>query len=120
TMMDFVSALRVKDVPKAMTFLDDDVMVFTGADVLNGRKRAEDALKDLLAKNNLELRFGSLGSSSSGDFGYDSGMFEWALKPSGEGAPKEGRGHYLALMRHDPDGRWRLMRLMWTAVSPAP
>src|SRR5450432_1166885 len=92
-MMDLVAALRAKDVAKAMTFVADDVVVFPPrGEVISGRTQVEAALKDFVAKNAMELKFGSLGSSAAADLGYDSGVFEWALRPAGADKKTEGQG----------------------------
>jgi ketosteroid isomerase-like protein len=76
-------------------------------DIIASRKGIEAALKDLLAKNALELAFWSIRSTGSPSLGFEVGMFELTVKP-GEGAAKRSRCKCLAILTPDGEGHWRV------------
>jgi ketosteroid isomerase-like protein len=121
TSMDLAAALRSRDVAKVMAFFADDALILPpGRDFVGGRKEIETLVKDVLAKNTLELAFSSLGSSGAGNLGFDLGQYELTLKPEGGGAKTKSHGKYLAVLKQDAQERWRLGYLSWNSSDPAP
>lgn len=119
--MDLAAALRSGDVAKAMALLTDDAVVLPpGRDLLSGRKSLEAALKELVGKNSLELALVSIGSTGSAEVGLDVGLYELTLKPQEGAAKSKARGKYLASLRPDAEGHWRVAYLIWNSSEPAP
>jgi ketosteroid isomerase-like protein len=117
--MDLAAALRSRDVAKVMAMVADDaVLLPPGRELVGGRKDIEALLKDFLGKNAIELAFSSLGSSGTGNFGFDVGQYELTLKPEG-GTKTKTRGKYLAVLKQDPEEHWRLWYLSWNGSEPA-
>ena len=119
--MDLASALRARDLAKVMDlFTDDAVVMPPGQDLIAGRKPIEAAVKELMAKNAVQVAIVSIGSTGSETLGLDAGLYELTVKPS-EGVAKKDRGKYLAVVRQDAEGRWRLTHLSWnSSEGPAP
>lgn len=121
--MDLAAALRSGDVAKAQALLTDDaVMLPPGRDIVSGKKALEAALKELVGKGPIELALVSIGSSGSAELGFDVGLFELALKAPEGGAKTKTRGKYLAALRPDAEGHWRVCYLSWNsseATAPA-
>src|SRR2546425_8345613 len=117
--MDLAAAFRSRDVAKVMALIADDaVLLPPGRDLVGGRRDIEALVKDFLGKNTVELAFSSLGSSGTGNVGFDVGQYELTLKPEG-GAKTKTRGKYLAVFKQDPEERWRLGYLSWNSSEPA-
>jgi ketosteroid isomerase-like protein len=117
--MDLAAAFRSRDAAKVMAMLADDaVLLPPGRDLVGGRRDIEALVKDFLGKNTVELGFSSLGSAGAANLGFDVGQYELTLKPEG-GTKTKTRGKYLAVLKQDPEERWRLWYLSWNGSEPA-
>jgi uncharacterized protein (TIGR02246 family) len=55
----------------------------------------------------------------SGRLAYESGDYSETLTDTATGAETKVRGSYLMVLRREADGRWRIVRHMWT-FAPVP
>jgi uncharacterized protein (TIGR02246 family) len=53
----------------------------------------------------------------SGDMAYDSGVYWETLTSMKTGAKQQISGSYLMVLRHEPDGKWRIAQQMFTQGS---
>lgn len=55
-----------------------------------------------------------------GDWGFDRGTYHHTMTPKAGGAPISGNGKYLWLYQRQPDGSWKLSRVIWNSSDPPP
>jgi uncharacterized protein (TIGR02246 family) len=53
----------------------------------------------------------------SGDMAYDSGVYWETLTSIKSGSKQQINGSYLMVLRHEPDGKWRIAQQMFTQGS---
>ena len=56
----------------------------------------------------------------SGDWGFDRGTYRYTETPRAGGPTVVTEGYYLWLARREPDGVWRLARIIWNTKLPPP
>jgi uncharacterized protein (TIGR02246 family) len=96
-------------------YVDDAVMVGTGAPAARGRQAIQEALtQDFPTSRNLRVESRDL--TVSGDLAYDYGEFSVQVTPPGQ-AERTESGHYLVVLKRQPDGNWKIVRHVSTMPS---
>jgi ketosteroid isomerase-like protein len=55
----------------------------------------------------------------AGDWAYDRGNYTLTVTPK-PGKPMEESGKYLAVCKRQPDGSWKISRLIYNSNNPPP
>lgn len=113
--MDLATALRSKDLAKTMSFFAPNAMLMPpDGEAVAGRRDVESALKRLFEAGEIRLAVTSLGSTSGGVVGSDSGTFQLTIVPP-QGERTVRTGSYVTVLRQDDAGRWTIEALIWNA-----
>jgi len=116
--MDLAVALRTGDLERAVDVVAPKAVIMSpdGA-MLNGREELTTVLKNLFGSGTVELAIFSLESSESGPLGFDAGSYDLTFTPR-KGEKRKETGQYLAILRRDGEGRWRVVYGMWNRTRP--
>ena len=75
----------------------------------------------ILSAYDPQIRLRSIASESSGDLGYDSGVYDETITPAKGGKPIASKGSYLfVFQRQEAGGSWRILEQTWTSDAPPP
>ena len=106
---EWSTAIAGGDIDKIASFWTEDaILYFPGAPIVIGKK----SIKDIVIKNrtisgfSFEHKPAEVFVSSSGDFGYTTGTFNF-LSPDKEGILLRRKGNYVSIWNKQEDGSWK-------------
>lgn len=113
---DWIAAAERDDAATvAAMYVEDAVMVGTGSPPARGRQAIQAALaQEFPTSRNLSVESHDL--TVSGDLAYDYGEFSVQVTPPGGRARTES-GHYVVVLKRQPDGSWKIVRHLSTMPS---
>lgn len=121
-----ISALRSEWVLDVQTKKLEPIMGLYAADGgfmtpdgsrLSGRDAIRDFLRLVFEEVSSNLVLESRHLDFSGEMAYDSGVYWETLTSVKSGAKQQISGSYLMVLRHEPDGKWRIAQQMFTQGS---
>jgi len=111
--MELATAIRARDGARISSLMVPNAVVMPpGGALFGGGIEFESMIKRLSQAPPFQLAIVSVGSSNSGQLGYDSGTYELTIGAPGPARRKE-RGKYVALLRQGDDGKWQVTTLIW-------
>lgn len=115
---DWIAAAERDDAATiAPMYAEDAVMVGTGNPPARGREAIQAALtQDFPGSRNLRVESRDL--TVSGDLAYDYGEFSVQATPPG-GREQTESGHYIVVLKRQPDGNWKIVKHLSTMPSVA-
>ena len=117
--MDLAVALRSGELGSAVDlFAPKAVVMSADGAIIDGREEIASVLQGLFGKGTVELAIVSLESGESEALGFDAGSYDVTIT-SRKGERRKETGQYLAILRSDGEGRWRVVYGMWTRTPPA-
>ena len=101
--------------------LAEDVMFMPpNAPDISGKAAATEFLRGAFKSVSMAVRYQSQEVVVSGDWAFDRGIGTSTVTPRAGGAPTQGHDRYLWLLRRDPSGSWKYVRVTWSSdVAPA-
>jgi uncharacterized protein (TIGR02246 family) len=116
-----VAADNARDLERVLSYYAADAMLLPpgeppvqGGDAIRSRYEALFGAFDPRIEARVEEACAAEG------FAYVRGRNGGTLAPRAGGAPRRLDDVYLMLLRREPDGGWKITRLMWHAASPPP
>ncbi len=112
--------LHDKQLDAAMSLYTNDAVFFDpeGTQV-RGKASIQKLFSTVMKTFTSEIHFTSIALEVSGDLAYDSGEYHEDLVATAGGARRKIRGTYLTVLKHGPDGKWRIVQQMWTQAPTA-
>ena len=99
---------------------EDVVMMAPNMPTVTGAPNADQAMRQLFAAFDVQIRYTSSEIVVTGDWAFDRGVYSQTLTPKQGGAPLRETGKYLWLYRRTPDGSWKQARVIWNTSDPVP
>jgi ketosteroid isomerase-like protein len=113
----WVALWNSRKIYQVLTFYAPDAMFLTASgERANGLFEIRYLFERMRNSNTSDLKLHSLAFEQSGDLAYDSGSYTETMALP-DNPHHEIRGSYLAVYKHQPDGRWLIVQHVWTAAS---
>jgi uncharacterized protein (TIGR02246 family) len=111
--------LRAKQLePSVALYTDDAVFLTPDGKRYVGKDEIRALYKGIFADLTSEIVFDSKQTGFSGILAYDSGTYRETLTAVTTGVQQQVTGSYLAVLRREPDGKWRIVQQMWAGTEP--
>ena len=113
----FLDAMAENNTEKLLEVLTEDVAFYPpGSDPVVGHDGVRNwyngiktqMLTESLAVPNREVVI-------SGDFGIETGNYQWTLKPTDGGEPFNASGFFIAIWHKQSDGEWKVVKDLWNS-----
>lgn len=85
-----------------------------------GRGAAVGFMREFLGQFDMAIQYVSEETRIHGDMASDRGTYSQTLTAKAGGAPIPENGKFLWLYSREPDGFWKMSRVMWNASEPPP
>jgi uncharacterized protein (TIGR02246 family) len=120
-MNDYVATLRTNDATKIVSFwTEDGTLINKTAPTLAGRTTMEQVLKGVFATARIsKVTLDRDDLSVSGDLAYVIGRFDEVIQPA-KGEQIASRGRAIYIWKRQPDGAWKIARVVATDLAAAP
>ena len=117
----FLAAMRANDPAALLAELADDVTFMPpNQEPLRGKAAVRSWYEGVLVQTTtVAVAVSPREVVVAGDWGIESGSYEWTLKPKAGGATFMARGSLIAIWRQDPAGTWKVHRDIWNSSDPA-
>jgi ketosteroid isomerase-like protein len=117
----FLAAMRANDPDALLRELTDDVKFMPPNQApVQGKAAVRTWYEGVLAEaTTVAVAVSQREVVVAGDWGIESGSYDWTLKPKAGGAPFVARGSFLAIWRQDPSGIWKAHRDIWNSTYAA-
>ena len=100
----------LKDADKwASYFADDAAILMPNEPIINGREKAKDAIKGMLADPNFAVTFQPTRAEASmgGDLAYTVGTYSMTMTNPADKKPLTDKGKYVTVYKKQADGSWK-------------
>ncbi len=98
-------------------YADDALLLPPGSPPVRGREAIRAHYTAIFNASRLKLAAESLETLVAGDWAIDRGVTAGLVIPKETGEPRTVNDAYLMILRRDPDGAWRIWRLIWNAAE---
>ena len=113
---NYVRLANAKDWKGAAALYADDATILPSDQAaVQGRAAIQTWMETAPPLSNFQMQ--SLEIEGRGDLAYDRGTYSLTMTPAGA-APIEGHGKYLAILRKQADGSWKMQRDIWNSDLP--
>jgi uncharacterized protein (TIGR02246 family) len=113
----WVALWNTRQINQVLTLYAPDAMFLTASgERATGLFEIRYLFERMRNSNTSDLKLHSLAFEQSGDLAYDSGSYTETMALP-DNPHHEIRGSYLAVYKHQPDGRWLIVQHVWTAAS---
>ncbi len=103
----------------AATFADDGIEMPPNQAAIDGRQAIQARYEALFKDNAVKHAHTPLETQVAGDWAYQRGNYTNTVTPK-SGEPMEDSGKYLNILKRQPDGSWKIYRLMRNSNNPPP
>ncbi len=103
----------------AATYADDGIEMPPDQAATEGRQAIQAQYETLYKENALKFALTSLETQVAGDWAYDRGTYTVTVTPK-SGKPMGQTGKYLEINKRQPDGSWKVHRVIWNSNEPPP
>lgn len=100
--------------PVVALYADDAVFLQPTGETIAGKDAIRGLFRQVMAAVTSDPTLTSMRIDSSGNLAYDSGEYRETLTNVATGAKTEAHGSYLTVLKHQPDGKWRIVEQMWS------
>jgi ketosteroid isomerase-like protein len=100
--------------PEMALYAEDAVFIQPAAERVAGLPAIRKLFVQVMGMVTSDPILTSINLEFSGDLAYDSGEYSETLTNVGTGAKSQARGSYLMVLKHQPDGKWRIQQQMWS------
>jgi ketosteroid isomerase-like protein len=113
----FLRAMAANNTEELLEVLTDDVTFYPpGSDPVEGH----DGVRNWYNHIKTEMLTDDLSVPTrevviSGEYGIETGIYKWTLKPTDGGDPINISGHFMAIWQKLPDGSWRVLKDIWNS-----
>jgi uncharacterized protein (TIGR02246 family) len=101
----------------AATYADDGIEMSPGQAATEGRQAIQARYELLLKENALKFAITPLETQVAGDWAYNRGNYTVTVTPK-SGKPMEESGKFLEIAKRQPDGSWKVHRVIWNSNNP--
>jgi ketosteroid isomerase-like protein len=117
----YCATVSAGDIETWVTLRTDDVVHFPpDAPPYVGMDELRPVAETILGENTILLTAQADEVVVVGDLAVMRASFEETITPNGEGEPTEMSGHWLLVLRKQPDSSWKVWRDMVSVVPPPP
>lgn len=103
----------------AATYADDGIEMAPNQAASEGKQAIQAAYEAMFKENGIKFTITTLETQVLGDWGYDRGSYTSTATPK-SGKPMEDSGKYLSIAKRQPDGAWKVYRVIWNSNNPPP
>lgn len=115
---EWVLDLQTKQLePFLVLYTSDAGFMTPDGSRLSGHDAIHDFMELVFAEISSNIVLESRHTDFSGNMAYDSGVYWETLTSLKTGAKQKISGSYLMILRHEPDGKWRIAQQMFTQGS---
>jgi len=116
----YAAALNSSDAAAvAATYADDAIEMPPNLAAREGKQAIQAAYEAMFKENGIKFTITTLETQVLGDWGYDRGSYTSTATPK-SGKPMEDSGKYLGIAKRQPDGSWKVYRVIWNSNNPPP
>ncbi|MGD8866816.1 MAG: DUF4440 domain-containing protein [Gemmatimonadales bacterium] len=117
----YVAAVNNGDLGAWASFIADDAVVMPPDEhPISGMGRLRPLYETVFRTYAFDFRPDVNEVVVAGDLAVVRAFFEETVTPKGEGEPLALSGSWLAVLKKQPDGTWKMWRNMWGAIPAAP
>ena len=110
-----MSADNARDLNAVMAlYADDAALLPPDEKAVTGKESIRPRYQSLFDQFNPEISISHDEIMTDGDWAFARGMTTGKMTPRNGGAAKTVNDKYLMILRRQPDGTWRIARLMWS------
>ena len=116
----YVAAVNSNDAAAvAATFADDGIEMIPNQAAVEGKQAVQALYEAMFKQSAVKNAPAPLETQVAGDWAYDRGNYTLTVTPK-TGKPMEESGKYLVVCKRQPDGSWKLYRLIYNSNNPPP
>ncbi len=116
----YVAAVNSSDAAAtAATFADDGIEMIPNQAAVEGKQAIQASYEAMFKMSAVKNAPTPLETQVAGDWAYDRGNYTLTVTPK-SGKPMEESGKYLVVCKRQPDGSWKLYRLIYNSNNPLP
>lgn len=103
----------------AAYYADDAILMFPNQTAIEGRQGIQALLEAYFWENAAQIAHTPLETEVAGDWAYERGNIALTVAPK-FGNPRQESIKYLAILKRQPDGSWKVYRDMENSNEPSP
>ncbi len=101
----------------AATYADDAIEMMPDQAATEGKQAIQASYEAMFKENKAKFTHAPLETQVADDWAYDRGNFTMTVTPK-SGKPMEQFGKYLVICKRQPDGSWKIYRLISNSNNP--
>jgi uncharacterized protein (TIGR02246 family) len=117
----YSQALNSQNVDQALSFYTEDaVLMAPFQPPIEGRNEIGAQMRETFEQYQQNMTIESQELEVAGEWAYDRGTLRFEMKPHAGGETTTVDGNYVAVLKRDHDGSWKLSRVIYNYQSPPP
>ena len=118
---DYLAAANAGDVSAVAAFYTDDaIRMPPNAPAKIGKEAIQSDVQTQLDQFTIKLGLEVVEVEVAGDWAFGRGSHTITLTPKAGGEPTEDSGKWIEILKRQPDGAWKIYRLIWNSDQPLP